>query len=324
MDIEQMTDDDAAMVLFRLVNHHLGERFEALKGKGRKLAHYTSAENALSIISGGSLWLRNAALMNDFMEISYGKHCMAHCLEEVRPQAEMAIDGPHPGLFEDVLNQMTNVDDAVRNHTYLASLAEYDSGNRLGKLSMWRAYGGPVAGVAIVFNTDVYEEDENNLGVFLHPVLYGSQQFASVLVSMMTRMQQNAQVLARVPRERAQSILFHAFQDLMLTTKHSGFQEEDEWRLIHSPLLFSSAFLQEKPCSINGIPQIVYPIELRDQPGLNMPTLELDQLIHRIIVGPCQYPEQVCHALSVAMEKRNISDPRSRIVVSDIPLRQRG
>ena len=38
-----------------------------------KLAHYTSAENALNIISGQTMWLRNAAVMNDHSEIEHGR-----------------------------------------------------------------------------------------------------------------------------------------------------------------------------------------------------------------------------------------------------------
>jgi len=47
------------------------------------LAHYTTAETAMKIIRGRSLWLRNAAVMNDFSEIEYGKSVMLPVLQSV-------------------------------------------------------------------------------------------------------------------------------------------------------------------------------------------------------------------------------------------------
>lgn len=324
MSIEEMSDDEATLAFSKLMYRHVEDRFEALKDSGAKLAHYTSAENALNIITGEAIWLRNAALMNDFMEISYGKACIVPALEESLPHAAPSVEEAHPGLIADVVNQMENVEYIVNNHTYLMSLAEYEADNRLGKLSMWRAYGGPVAGVAMIFNLDVFESGNPDLELSLRPVLYGPDELIPALTGMMTALRDNGQLLAKVPRERAQSVLFHALQDLVLTTKHSGFKEEEEWRVIYSPHLSTSAFLQEAPKSIHGIPQVVYPIPLHDQPGLNMPNLNLDRLLHRVVVGPCQYPEQVCHAFADALRLHGVTEPRDRILFSQIPLRQRG
>ena len=49
----------------------------ALLGKNnRQLAHYTTADTAMKIIKGKSLWLRNAGVMNDYSEIAYGKNVL--------------------------------------------------------------------------------------------------------------------------------------------------------------------------------------------------------------------------------------------------------
>jgi hypothetical protein len=324
MTIEAMSPDEATDTLFRTMYRHVDARFEALKDAGLKLAHYTSAENALKIIDGESIWLRNAALMNDFMEISFGATCIVPALQELLPEAIPAVDAVHPGLLNDCITRMANVEQVVNNHTYLTSLAEYEPENRLGKLSMWRAYGGPTAGVALVFNLDVFENGNPDLGATLRPVLYGADELVPVLTNMITALRDNTELLAKVPRERAQSIVFHALQDLVLTTKHEGFREEEEWRVIYSPQFSPSAFLRETPVAVGGIPQVIFPITLRDQPGLNMPDINLDQLIHRVIIGPCQYPEQVGHAFHEAMRLKDMTDPRGRMQFSSIPLRQRG
>lgn len=188
---------------------------------------------------------------------------------------------------------------------------------------MWRAYGGAVGGVAIVFNVDVFETDGDQLNVFAHPVTYGVDAFAGHFYDMLTTLLDNQKLLALVPRERAKSVLFHAILDLMLTTKHVGFEEEKEWRIIHSPTLFPSAYVPAGMHSIGGMPQIIHKIGLYDQPNLNMPELELDRLIHSIIIGPCQHPEQVAFTLGCALGEAGVTAARERIRVSDIPLRQR-
>lgn len=48
-------------------------RTTELGTKNLKLAHYTSAENALNIINGETMWLRNAGVMNDHSEIEHGR-----------------------------------------------------------------------------------------------------------------------------------------------------------------------------------------------------------------------------------------------------------
>lgn len=48
------------------------ERVERLKFSGNKLAHYTSAATALSILKNHEIWMRNTRCMNDFLEVKYG------------------------------------------------------------------------------------------------------------------------------------------------------------------------------------------------------------------------------------------------------------
>lgn len=188
---------------------------------------------------------------------------------------------------------------------------------------MWRAYGGATAGVALVLNITALESDSEALNVFAHPVTYGYDNFVSQLDTILTSLLMNQDLLANLPRERVKAILFYALRDLILTTKHQGFAEEEEWRIIHSPYTFPSDFMRRGTHAIGDLPQNIYKLTLADQPGLNMPELELDTLIHRVVIGPCLYPEQVAHALFHALEERGITNPRDRITVSDIPLRQR-
>jgi len=319
-----MDEDQATQAFFELMYRHADERAKRFDDGKTKIAHYTTAENAINIISGKTLWLRNAAVMNDFLEISYGRDCVTTALKGDTINMSVLLNDKHPGLAEEVITWLGEVEYAARNHTYLTSFAEHDAEDRLGKLSMWRAYGGPVAGAAIIFNAEVFQSDNDQLNVFAHPVTYGADEFASLYYNMMRSIFTNQDLLGMVPRDRAKSVLFHALRDLMLTTKHQGFREEEEWRIIHSPFLFSSAFVQPIVRSPGGVPQVVYTMKLEDQPGLNMPELNLNDLIYRVIIGPCQHPEQVAHAIDTELVAAGVQNASQRIVCSDIPLRQRG
>jgi hypothetical protein len=321
-----MTEDEATNAFYKLMYQHVSLRIDGLKAENRKIAHYTSAENAMNIIIGKTIWLRNASLMNDFMEIQYGRDRLSAVLKKRQDEITTLLNRAHDGLSADVTDWLEQVDSILKEQTYLTSFAEHPADDKLGKLSMWRAYGGSVAGVALVFNTDLFESDHhiNSLATSLHPVIYGPEQFATCFDNLISELQCNSNLLRQVPLDRAKSIVFHTFKDLVLTTKHPGFAEEEEWRIIHSPFMFSSAFVMPSTQTIGGVPQVIHEIQLRNQGGLNLPEIELDRLIHRVIIGPCQYPAQVAFALAEALTSAGVANSRSRINISDIPVRQRG
>lgn len=47
-----------------LVNHQ-----ERIRNEKKRFVHYTTAESALNILKSEEIWLRNATLMNDYMEV---------------------------------------------------------------------------------------------------------------------------------------------------------------------------------------------------------------------------------------------------------------
>lgn len=68
--------------LLGILYRHSSARLDEVRQAGRKFAHYTTAENALNIIAGLSVWLRNAAVMNDHLEIEHGRAIIGKVLED--------------------------------------------------------------------------------------------------------------------------------------------------------------------------------------------------------------------------------------------------
>lgn len=300
-------------------------RFQDVFDKGLKMAHYTTAENAALILNNQTLWLRNAQLMNDFSEVAHGTACLQLCLQAGNgAQMEAALNAAHPGLWVAIANFLNNMESQTRTHTYLTSLSAHDPEDFLGRLSMWRAYGGPTSGVAIIFNTEVFGQDSLTLGAFSSPVSYGDEfTMGARLQEIIQGIASNTELLKLVPFDNAKAVMSNALQFATLSHKHPAFAEEQEWRVIHRPLTDATAFISTSVETIRGIPQMVCKIPLRDQPGLNMPWLNLERLLYRIIIGPCVYPQQVAWAFAEILRGIGI-DPVGRIVTAAIPLRQQG
>jgi hypothetical protein len=292
----------------------------------KKLAHYTSAENALNILTGKKIWLRSAAVMNDHSEIEHGRAILAACLDtDLGQRFWTVLDQGHAGLAKRVRDRVAASRQRPRDRIFMVSLSEHDETDRLGRLSMWRAYGGPTAGAAIIFNTEIFDDAQINLMSFASPVLYGGAQvFAPQFEAVIAKLEAGPHLLNGVSADVAFNAVASALDFAILSTKHIGFGEEREWRVIHLPFDYASASVTERLVTIRGTPQLIYELPLVNQPGMNMPKLTLDRLIHTIIIGPALHAETCRRALVEALRMNGVQQPENRVVVSDIPLRQWG
>lgn len=109
-----MNEDEATDAFYKLIYQRTFERTARLKRDGLRIAHYTSAENALNIISGRTLWLRNAAVMNDFMEVTYGRDCVVSALKARMDSLKMLLNDTHLGLAEEVVTWLAEVEFTAR------------------------------------------------------------------------------------------------------------------------------------------------------------------------------------------------------------------
>ncbi len=319
-----MKQDEAIDQMYKQCFRFILQRVERLKGSDLKLAHYTTADSGLKIILGKTIWLRNAAVMNDFSEIEHGRACLNWVLRNTQLMQRLSaiLEPHHPKLCQEVLEWLDNADLDARLFTYMTALSEHSADDEVGRLSMWRAYGGKAAGVALVMNTDFLDADESELQSTTSPVLYGGpQQLATELLMMVEALESAPDVVQAIPALNAKSILYHSLRYAILSTKHPSFEEEQEWRVLHSPRQISSAFIKPEPVSIGGIAQLVYQVPLENKPGLNMPEIELDHLLHRVIIGPTQYPYTVAEAYDEALTRVGVKNAGDRIKISNIPLR---
>jgi hypothetical protein len=299
-----------------------------------KLAHYTTAQAAFDIISARDdkrcLWLRNATVMNDFKELSYGQEMIVEAFAD--PHFEKAFNKAYQALAPNsapVATLMENGLEDIRRNTFLLSLSRHSPEElKSGRLSMWRAYGG-TTNVALVFDLEALYVGSYAWPVILSPVMYfGVEEvrgeFERILAAMLARKDE----LSRVPPHLIEAELKESLETLLLTTKHPGFAEEEEWRLIHRQEAvepvgdFDPSEIPSKIVCLSGIVQKVYYLPMR-RPGETEVTSEgLSDLLTRIIIGPTSNEALVRDGFVQLLEEAGLTDADQRVLVSGIPLRR--
>jgi len=151
-----------------------------------------------------------------------------------------------------------------------------------------------------------------------------SRKFTAEFKAEVVRLEAAPALLRNVTADTAFSAVSSVLDFAILSIKHMGFEEEREWRVIHRPFDYPSAHVTDKIAAIAGTPQLIYQLPLVNRPGMNMPHLTLDRLLHRVIGGPSLHPETTWRALVEALRAKGVRSPEARVVISDIPLRQTG
>jgi hypothetical protein len=127
-------------------------RDEAIDKQSR-FVHYTSAENAMKIIRGREVWLRDVRCMNDYSEIhlGYSRLRQYFAKDENRQAFISAVNACDNGAFAEVEKLFNNWWQHLPLSTYIFCVSEHlDAEDTHGRLSMWRAYGRGTCGVALV------------------------------------------------------------------------------------------------------------------------------------------------------------------------------
>jgi len=292
--------------------------------KSTRFVHYTTADVAFSIIKRGEVWMRNAQVMNDFAEIEYGMKCLNECYNGPTGNSFKAVlESIFPGICGQIEKQFNDWLPHFRSETYLACLSEHlDVEDTTGRLSMWRAYGGS-AGIAIVVNNAPFLSTNNRLGAYSSPVEYLTvDQFEKAFSDIVKSLNSGKEIISKFPRMDIVNTVFEMLRYAILCTKHPGFAEEREWRVIHAPTLHGAGKIVPSCETINGIPQSVYKIPLQDWPDEGITGLSIPCFLNRIIIGPATLQGTLYNTFYKLLGEAGVIDIESKLCRSDIPLRR--
>jgi hypothetical protein len=309
--------------LAKIVYPELLKKLISNFNSGSKFVHYTSLPNIISMISKREIWMRKVTVMNDFRETQYGIDLLMECYHSKKGQEFRKLMAKRFGSdwekFEDIFNHW---DKNSRQNTYISCFSEHhDSEDNIGRLSMWRAYGKN-AGVALVIKPDPFHRDVGEVGPRTVPVFYmNDSQFSKEFFSMCGRIQRSVPKLTEVDGDKFTDIMFEKFMLYAVATKHPGFSEEREWRIVYTPNMDDGKNVRIETEIVNGIPQRVCKFELKNNAEESVMGVEIKDFIYRIIIGPTEFSSAAKEAICDELRRAHISNPENLVFRSDIPVR---
>ena len=165
---------DAQWTIANVFHSNSLERIaKAIESKTR-FVHYTNADTAMKLIKNKEVWLRKSTNMNDSMEVEHGFNCLAASYRKHKSTFAPTFEALYPGICIRIEKYFEDWLPTYRTGTFIACVSEHDNNeNQMGRLSMWRAYGGN-AGVAIVMNGEVFHRPVSSdaLKAYTSPVDY--------------------------------------------------------------------------------------------------------------------------------------------------------
>ena len=310
------------LLIHKLLFPETHEKMESIKRDSKRFVHYTNAEAASQIIKNGRFWLRDATCMNDTREVQHGIDCLIRSYNGPEGQAfQNACETIHPGSPQLIANIFNKIIPNARSGTYIACFSEHeDTEDTIGRLSMWRAYGSATASVALVLKNEPFFNEESITGAYTSNVSYIDEvNFEKQIADRTKTLLNNSSSFKSLTLQEFAVSIVNMFYFAVFSSKHPGFQEEREWRVIYSPSLKISEHILETTESVRGVPQVVQHLELKkynDNLDLSIP-----KILDRVIIGPTQYPEAQKRAFVKLLESVGAENAAEKVYVTSIPLR---
>lgn len=288
-------------------------------------AHYTSISAFESIIKSQEIWFSNPVYMNDLHELLHGTNLGVNVFHE------RIIDTCNCNTTKTRLSRFLNdhIEDINANlcNIYIFCITQHMISQNDGLLSMWRGYGGNGSGVAIVFNSKFINLDvDTDVQLPVIKVKYLSEdEYKSKIANLVDRW---ADLFKSFDNDDgdlryAVQILICLFISLSLSTKHPGFAEEQEWRLIYLPQFDSNnLFMKNMSYSIHSDqiqPRLKFPV--RPLPGDQTSNWTFSDIVENIIIGPTARGPLIKQTIVRMLKNLDRDNLASKVIVSNIPLR---
>jgi hypothetical protein len=306
--------------------HQRFNNMELLTSAPPLLAHYTSIDVMQRILEYEEVWFSNPLFMNDWEEMRFG---MIEGSRIVTDQANLMRASETLQRASAIEHHYNAYQLRFQNEgafdTYVFCLSQHKAADNDGLLSMWRGYGGQGRGAAIVFDTSKLTWVPSS------PLIIARVSYASTpdrLADLQALVTQWTDITraAQLPEEQLHIASWHAYSAVLnyaLTTKHQGFSEEEEWRVIYVAERDVPGLLRPSlgyQITDNGVePKLKYPVGYI--PSVSAPDLTLQNLVDRIILGPSLSSPLAVKSVTRLFEHMNKPDYIPKLRASSIPFR---
>lgn len=257
------------------------------------LAHYTSLDSIEKILRSGEFWLSNPLYMNDWEELRFGMHAGAQALRDnqlLKEACETTV--AYDALLSKFDSLFADFDNTHALDVYVLCLSAHAVENTDGVLSMWRGYGAQGNGVALILDSAAFPK-HSHLPLTFGPVVYATS--AERIEWLNERVNALASAISCHAKTNqnmglAAQSLFDRLRYFALFTKHKGFEEESEWRVVYTKQSDSNQVLSQSMGYLltgKGIePKLK--LKLSELCADSKSDSDTSQLISQILLGPSQ------------------------------------
>jgi hypothetical protein len=292
------------------------------------LAHYTSLPVLEQILRNNEIWLSNPLFMTDIEEVRFGiEHGKSLALD-----SELLSSACQTPQRAEQFKQhfFWNYQRFANDHaidTYVFCLSDHLKADDDGILSMWRGYGGNGNGVALVIDTAAFAETPDS-PLLLAKVQYETregriawlnkkiEEFASIL---------RANPLSDDKLSLAAFYLFERMKLFSLFSKHRGFSEEQEWRVVYTkrgdPEGRLASFLGYSVGAQGVEPKLK--LKIQPIPGSTAKDFSMRTILDRILLGPHLSNPLSQAAICRMLDHLGLLEFRDKLRMSSIPFRAR-
>ena len=291
------------------------------------LAHYTSLKNLELILKSDEIWFSNPLFMNDIQEVRFG---IMEGITHFLASKEIEIACATKKRFEKLKNHFVSFSDRYSNEgvidTYVFCLSEHIKTDNDGLLSMWRGYGENGNGAAIVFDSAKINDIPNSPLTIGKVVYASSEQRITWLRKKITEfsMLLNSNDIPYDKLHLAAYAFFDKIKLFAVYSKHHGFQEEREWRVVYNPDQDRNKLLHSMFGYLIGQRGVEPKLKFKVEPigEITDPNLTLSNLVDRIILGPSISSPIAKASIIRMLQALGKSEFKDRIVASSIPFRE--
>ncbi|MCB2427893.1 DUF2971 domain-containing protein [Methylophaga pinxianii] len=292
------------------------------------LAHYTSISTFESILRNDELWFSNPLEMNDWEELIFGVREGTKCFKQHNGIREACgSDEIHSKLINYFDYYFREFEEKHAYNTYVLCFSEHQSSDDDGVLSMWRGYGQNGNGISVVIDTSILNNNEESPFI-IAPVEYGSVEERIAWINIKLDEFSSFLKVTEQNDKNLYTLAYYWFQRLIvfsLFSKHDGFKEENEWRVVYMSERDDKKILAPM-LSYQATDEGLQPklkLKLNEIPESLGGKIELVKLIHKIILGPTTSSAIAAKTLQRMVEQVSKPSLAKKIVPSLIPFRHK-
>ena len=288
------------------------------------LAHYCSSISATSIIQSKICYFSPIDVMNDHSEFNFlYEKIVKHLLIIIRKRTIRNV-----GYIIDVIDSIIDGKDNSINNAFVFCLTKLYSHFKADNLSMWRAYASDGEGCAIIFDTTRLI-DKDAIGQFpitawnvkYYDEKSANRESAKIANRIISVLEDLKAEEFESNMDGIKSYINSRVSDLCFASKHLGFSEEKEVRLVYrseydlKPKTFS-------PCAkiMGNQVNARLPVELKEYPEFNI-NISLKNIVHSVMIGPSENQIQITKSLQLALCDAGIDCTSSNLLKSSTPYR---